>query len=397
LVRYRYEHVEQSDVVHNANASTLLGVLGYETKSYHGLTAFVQFEGVWEVGEDNYRNASNGKSAAEYPLVADQSSVELQQAWAQYICPKDPWKTTVYYGRQEIALSNQRLVGVVNWRQDRQSFDGAGLSTTPISDEANRLSFAYNYLTQVNRVFPDSSTAAGTEGRLDMNTHLAQATFKCSSVGQLILYGLFLDYDSATVSVTNNSSRTLGARLSGVGKANDALNVQYAVEYAIQEDYGSNTNAYQAAYLQGELGARLSDFAVNYGYNVLEGDSATDKFTTPLAAGHAFNGWADVFLSTPQAGLKAHSLSLNWTPSFMKGLAFTATGYEFYGESLSAHYGREIDLMAQYKISQLPGLLVAVVFTRFIGDEVNDMTGASVSGTRAESLSKTMLYTQFSF
>jgi hypothetical protein len=396
-IRYRFENVDQSGVAKDANASTLRGVLGYETKSYHGITTFAQFEGVWAVGEDNYRSGTNGKAAATYPLVADQPSVELQQAWAQYVCPLDSWKTAVRFGRQEINLSNQRLVGSVAWRQDQQSFDGVGISSMPYNAGATNLTFGYHYLNRVNRVFPDSSVTNPFQGNLDMSTHLAQATYKLDGYGQLVAYGLFLDYDGTVAAVTNNSSRTLGARASGAYKLNDTLSALYGAEYARQGDYGSNTNSYDAGYYQAEVGATWEDFTLKYGYSVLQGDSATDKFTTPLATGHAFNGWADVFLNTPNGGLKAHSLSLIYLPSVVKGLTLTGIGYVFKGESNSDHYGNELDLMADYKISQFPGLMVGVKFARFVGDKVNSMTGASVTGATAEDLTKTMVFTQYTF
>lgn len=396
-IRYRYENVDQSNVTKDANASTLRGALGYETKSYHGITTFAQFEGVWAVGEDHYRSATNGKPAATYPLVADQPSVELQQAWAQYVCPVDPWKTAVRFGRQEINLSNQRLVGAIAWRQDQQSFDSVGVSSMPYNEGATNLSFGYHFLSRVNRIFPDGTVTNPFQGNLDMSTHLAQATYKLDGLGQIVGYGLFLDYDNNVAAVTNNSSSTLGARASGAYKLNDTLSALYGAEYARQSDYGSNTNSYDAGYMQAEVGAMWQDFTLKYGYNVLQGDSATDKFTTPLATGHAFNGWADVFLNTPNGGLKGHSLSLIYVPSMVKGLTLTGIGYLFNGESNSAHYGNELDLLAEYKVSQFPGLMIGVKFARFVGDEVNSMTGASVTGATAEDLTKTMVYTQYTF
>jgi hypothetical protein len=267
----------------------------------------------------------------------------------------------------------------------------------PYNEGATNLSFGYHFLSRVNRIFPDGTGANPFQGNLDMSTHLAQATYKLDGFGQIVGYGLFLDYDNNVAAVTNNSSSTLGARASGAYKLNDTLSALYGAEYARQSDYGSNTNSYDAGYMQAEIGAMWQDFTLKYGYNVLQGDSATDKFTTPLATGHAFNGWADVFLNTPNGGLKGHSLSLIYMPSMVKGLTLTGIGYLFNGESNSAHYGNELDLLAEYKVSQFPGLMIGVKFARFVGDEVNSMTGASVTGATAEDLTKTMVYTQYMF
>ena len=84
-------------------------------------------------------------------------------------------------------------------------------------------------------------------------------------------------------------------------------------------------------------------------------------------------------------------------PSVVKGLTLTCIGYIFKGESNSEHYGNELDLMAEYKVSQFPGLMVGIKFARFVGDAVNSMTGASVTGATAEDLTKTMIFTQYTF
>ncbi len=394
-LRYRYERVDQSTFSKNANASTLRAALGYETKNYKGFTAFAQFEGVFDVGNDNYRNATNGKTL--YPLVADTPTVEMNQAVLKYGYSKDPWKTNLSFGRQEILLSNQRLVGAVAWRQDQQTFDGAGISTVPYQGNGMALSLGYNYINRVNRIFPDSSNTAPFQGRFDMDTHLGQATYKLDGIGQLVAYGLFLDYESVVAGVTNNSSATIGARASGAYKTSDTVSVLYGAEYASQSDYGSNTNSYDAAYYQIEGGVGVGALSIKYGYNVLEGESETAKFTTPLATGHAFNGWNDIFLNTPNAGLEAHAVTLSWAPPMIAGLTLTAIAYSFNADSLGDHYGDEIDLLAEYKVSQFPGLLVGVKYAKFKGDETANMTGANATGAAAESINKFWVYTQYAF
>ena len=52
--RYRFEHVDQENLDPKANASTLRLALGYESKSYHGFTGFVQFEGVFGLNGDDH-------------------------------------------------------------------------------------------------------------------------------------------------------------------------------------------------------------------------------------------------------------------------------------------------------------------------------------------------------
>lgn len=393
--RYRYENVDQSNLTHEANASTLRVALGYESKSYHGVSGFIQFEGVFGLnGDDHYRNAENGLTT--FPLVADTPTVEMNQAYGQYICPKDSWKTAVRWGRQEVLLGNQRLVGNVAWRQDQQTFDGGSVTSTPYNSDGTSLMLGYNYIYRVNRIFPDDSQVNPFQGRLDMETHVGQALVKVDGIGQLHLYGLFLDYsDGYAAPVTNNSSATIGARASGTIRATDDVAVLYGAEYASQSDYGSNTNDYSKAYYQAEIGAAAFGFTAKYGYNVLEGESATEKFTTPLATGHAFNGWCDQFLNTPNNGLEAHLLSLAYVPPILKGLTLTVNYYIFNAENTSDHIGDELDLQAEYKVASFPGLLVGVKYADFDGDEIAGNIVGTTAG--AEELTKFWLYTQYAF
>jgi len=393
--RYRYEYVDESDINKHANASTLRVALGYESKSYHGFSGFMQFEGVFALnGDDHYRNGENG--SLNFPLVADTPTVEMNQAYGQYVCPVDPWKTQVRWGRQEINLGNQRLVGAVAWRQDTQTFDGGGINTTPYNSDGKSLMLGYNYIYRVNRVFPDENQLAAFQGRLDMDTHLGQALFKLDGIGQLHAYGLFLDYDdNYATAVTNLSTSTIGARASGVVKATPDIGVIYGAEYAQQSDYGSNTQSYDAAYYQGELGAAYMGITLKYGYSVMEGsDVANQRFTTPLATLHAFDGWVDMFLNTPNAGLKAHQVTLSYNPPMLKGLTLTAVYYSFDAEANSDHFGEEINLQAEYKVLSFPGLLVGAKYGQFDGE---DITGIPAPHAGADEVTKFWLYTQYVF
>lgn len=393
--RARYEHVEQENLDNNANASTLRVALGYESKPYHGFSGFLQFEGVFGLnGDDHYRSGDNGRTT--FPLIADQASVEMNQAYAQYVCPQDPWKTQVRWGRQEINLGNQRLVGAVAWRQDTQTYDGGGVSTTPWNADGKSLMVGYNYIYRVNRIFPDENLTNPFQGRLGMETHLGQALFKWDGIGQLHAYGLFLDYDEENiVAVTNQSTSTIGARASGVYKATPDIGVIYGLEYAQQSDYGSNTQSYDAGYLQAELGASYMGFTLKYGYSSMEGsEDPNERFTTPLATLHAFDGWVDMFLNTPMAGLVTHQVTLSYVPPMLKGLTLTAVYYDFSADANSDHFGTEWDFLAEYKVASFPGLLVGAKYGMFEGD---DIAGILAPHAGAEEVSKFWLYTQYSF
>jgi hypothetical protein len=317
--------------------------------------------------------------------------VEVNQAYAQYMFSENQFKTTVKYGRQVIALANERIIGPVGWRQDQQTFDGVSMLTTPYSERDRQLDVGYAYLTRVNRIFPDNSNTAPFQGRLDMSSHLVHADFSQRDLGSAGIYGLFLDYDS--LSVAAQSSSTIGVRVAGPYKVSDALSLIYAGEIATQSDYGNNPNNYRANFLQVDAGVEWREWSSFYRYSLMEGSSATDRFITPLATVHAFDGWADLFVVTPVNGLKTHELAVEWSPLAIEGLTLTAMGLSYFAESTSEHYGDEINLRAEYRVLAFsPNLLVGLKYARFIGDDV-----ATIGGATAEHVNKFWAYTQFKF
>ncbi|MEI8045213.1 MAG: hypothetical protein WCL11_27625, partial [Verrucomicrobiota bacterium] len=80
------------------------------------------------------------------------------------------------------------------------------------------------------------------------------------------------------------------------------------------------------------------------GYEVLEGNG-TIGFATPLATLHAFNGWADMFLSTPANGLKDFYLKAGYSlpADFVaaKSLNLSAIWHDHRTEALAQGIGSE--------------------------------------------------------
>src|SRR3546814_9939519 len=77
----------------------------------------------------------------------------------------------------------------------------------------------------------------------------------------------------------------------------------YAGEYARQKDHAANPQDFALDYLMLEPGIALSGFSVKAGLERLEGNGSA-ALPTPMATLHAFNGWADKFLTTPANGLR---------------------------------------------------------------------------------------------
>ena len=88
----------------------------------------------------------------------------------------------------------------------------------------------------------------------------------------------------------------------------------------------------------------------------------TIGFATPLATLHAFNGWADMFLTTPANGLKdlylraAYSLPADFVGA--RTLALNATWHDFKTDSLDTGIGAEWDASAELTVNTNLSLLL---------------------------------------
>ncbi len=279
--RLRFETVDQDNALKDADALTLRSRLGYKTGSVSGFSAVLEFEDSRTVaGIDDY-NDTNGKGG-EYSVIADPETTELDQGFLQY-------KTdtlTSKLGRQVIKLDNTRFVGDVGWRQDRQTFDGLSFDYNPLDD----LTVKYAYLEQRNRIFAE-------EKDIDSKDHLLNASYK-TGVGTITGYGYLLEEDTDTELAFD----TFGVRFKGATEAGD-IKLLYTAEFATQEKSSKGAEDLEADYIFLEGGAVISGITAKLGYEVLGSDDGQFGFSTPLATLHAFNGWSDQFLNTPNEGL----------------------------------------------------------------------------------------------
>ena len=290
--RLRYEMVNQDNTLKTADAFTLRVRPALQTGSWHGLSAFVQGETNLELN-DNFNSTRNHET--QYSSVPDPDNIQLNQLYLKYVYGPQ-FDLTV--GRQAINLDNQRFVGSVAWRQNEQTFDAVSLNFKP----AANLAFYYGYIDQVNTIFgsesPRPKFLQAQDGEQDSQIHLVQAKLNYSPLLNATLYGYFMDFEDLKAW----SNQTYGLRLTGKKD-----NFRYVAEYAKQTEYADQPLNYDADYYALELayavtGAKpLGEVAV--GYEVLSSDDGKIGFQTPLATKHKFNGWTDMFLTTPTNGL----------------------------------------------------------------------------------------------
>lgn len=331
--RLRYESVSQ-DGLEDADALTLRARLGYETPAWRGFRALAELEGVAQFTDD-FNDTVNGHTA--YAIVPDPEAFELnrlQLAWS------GAEGRSVVLGRQRIVLGNARFVGNVGFRQNEQTFDALRASFRPFE----QTTLTYIYVDRVRRIFGDDSP----QGEWDSDSHIVQAEM-ATPAGRLTAYGLLLDFQDAPA----QSSQTYGLRWQNEWEVG-AYKPRLTLEVAQQRDYGDNTANFDLGYQHAEFGLRRGPWGVTAGGERLEGDDARG-FSTPLATLHAFQGWADVFLTTPPDGVRDlyAGASYSATPwSDTQPLTFAVTYHDFADDGGATDFGSEWDASARFTINE---------------------------------------------
>lgn len=239
--------------------------------------------------------AASSQRRPQYAVVADPENAELNRLQLQYRSPR----ATITLGRQRINLDDQRWVGSVGWRQNEQTFDAlrAEARLGPVGVD---LTYAISQRT----IF---GSDAGPRTAFDGDFVFAGLSSPAGPVqGRLFAY--LLDYDETFVLA--NSSQTYGGILSGRIPLGGGANLSLRASYARQADYGRNPFDYAADYWSIEAGTNLAGFTIAGGWERLGSDNGR-SVQTPMATLHRFNGWADVFLTTPPAGLDDTYVSLS--------------------------------------------------------------------------------------
>lgn len=284
--RLRYEQAAQTGL-RDAEAFTLRTRLGYTTAQFHGWKGMVEAENIIAADGDSYSQAGLNAGGAGRTVIADPTATEINQAWIAW----QEGNTTATLGRQRLVLDNARFIGDVGWRQNQQTFDAFALQDKTLDDTT----LTYAYLDQVNRVFSDRHA----QGRWRSDSHLFHVSYAGYPAGTITAYAYLLDFDNSAV----NSCATYGLSFAGTRPVRQGIKFAYRAEAATQSDFRSSALDYQTSYFDLEAGLAAKSGSLTAGYEVL-GSDRNVGFKTPLATLHAFNGWADLFLATPAAGLR---------------------------------------------------------------------------------------------
>ncbi len=345
-LRYRYEHVDEDNGKDHANASTLRTRLGYETKLFHGFKIFGEIENTVNIGSrraDDFLDPV-GEGTTNHSVVADAHDTELNQMYLYY----EGFGTKTKIGRQRIILDNARFVGNVGWRQNEQTFDAISVLNESIGD----VKVNYVFIDNVNRIFTDNSHNSRQANDFRMDSHLLNISYHGLGFGTATAYAYWLNFNnySSRYDFSGLSSQTLGIRLHGKPGVGPGIKALYTFEYAHQTDHANNPNNFGLDYYLVELGTQYqlnkkSSVFGKIGYEILSGEDGI-AFSTPLATLHAFNGWADKFLTTPPDGLDDLFYTLG---AKMFGAKLTVVYHEFESQGGGLDYGQEWDVILAKK------------------------------------------------
>lgn len=337
--RYRYEYVDQEGKPNKAEANTVRTRLGYETGKFQDFSVLLEFENITDIGGEHYNDTINGKTS--YPTVADPEDTNLNRLQLTYTGLPD---TSVILGRQNIVLGNQRFVGGIAWRQNDQTFDALSVKNNSLKDTT----LYYAYADQVNRIFGTRSSAGIWD---DSHIHLINASYAGWSFGKITAYSYLLDIpDSVAL-----SSATSGARFEGKYAMAEGVSGLLDLEYAHQKDYADNPNNISFHYYSIEPGVALGQWTIKGQYESIPGDG-TNAMQFALGTNHAFDGWADEFLTTPANGLVDANIGVTYVAKssnpYVNGTKAMVVYHDFSAERGSADYGTEWDAMLEQTIEK---------------------------------------------
>lgn len=347
-VRLRYEQVDQSSLADDSFAPTIRTRLGYTTAPLYGFQAMAEGVNIAVIGPERNYNAAGSNHQPTRPVVADPPMTKLDQAWVGYTYTN--W-VAAKVGEQQINLDNQRFVGDVGWRQNMQTYDAATIGSSPIKD----LNLYYGYLWDVHRVFGNVSGLPAANQDFDSRSHLINISYSGWKYGRFVGYTYLLDLHNA-VAGDPNSCATYGGYFTGQAKVTDKVSVDYRAEFAWQTDYADSTLRYGTEYYNLEGGMSVRPFAFGAGYEDLGSSANTGagggraSFRTPLATLHAFNGWDDVFLTTPANGLQDLYAYAQITLPWQIPVRFVF--HKFDADYGTGDYGQEYDVVVSKKFGK---------------------------------------------
>lgn len=347
-MRYRFENVNQDDVVNTttglplpkasqprtANANTIRTRFGILTPTFYGIQGYVEYAGT-HVLQSDYNNGKGNKPW--FSVIPDPDVNRLNQLWLSY---SDIPDTVIKGGRQRINFDDQRFIGSVAWRQQENMYDSVLITNKSVKN----LAINAGYIGNIANIL-------GTTDKI--NAPILNINYAIPDYGNLIGYAYWLGYTEAHNA--NKSSQTYGIRFINPEKPKkffDNYSLLYTAEWAIQKDYTNSPVKYETNRFNLMGGFTAYNFSFQGAMEQLNGHGVNQTFTTPLGTNHAFQGWADLFLTTPKDGIR--DVFGTVTGKFLENDSLEMTGayHAFSDDTGKINYGKEWNFQALQKFGK---------------------------------------------
>ena len=355
--RLRWESVDQPTA--EADAVTLRARAGFEIRHAPSkLALLAEAEGTLALGTDY--NAfpfaiASSQRRPQFATVADPENIELNRLQLQY----KGKAVTITVGRQRFNIDDQRFVGAVAWRQNEQTFDAARIEA-----KLGPVSLDGTYSISQRTVFGyDAGPRTAYDGDfvfLGAGTKLGPVNVKA--------FAYLLDYDAKEqaggLAVALADTQTYGLRATTTLPLSKAVKLNLAASYARQSDWKGSGPKFGADYFGAEGSLGFRGFTASAGYELIGSDptaagGAGRAVQTPMATLHKFNGWADLFLTTPNNGLQDMYVGLAYsfpTMKGIKGLNAQVTYHRFDSHVGGVDFGHEWDASIGFRTGRIAWL-----------------------------------------
>ena len=357
-LRPRIEVVSPDNSKTDALALTMRMVMGYTTKPIYGLSASAEMLAVM-VPLNAYNSQVNGKTS--YAQISDPPGINLGQGILRYQKAWGPEGIDVKAGRQVIALDDQRFFGKSDFRQNYQSIDSVLTKVTPFDHFSVLGGWGWNIKNALDNSVPSRIVIGqATYAPLPALTvdgfgyfYANQSEILYSDPQQIQSLGVpncGLKIPKKVKSFAGCDNEIYGGRARGKFTLTPDLDLTYKATYAHQAPYEGGSALIDADLVQAKLKLIWRGIDLGGEYMLL-GSNATGTygFQTLQSTKHLFNGWAELFQTTPNNGLQtlATSLSIPIGRTTLYGKY-----YNFHSDYGNIHDGDEIDVSLGYSFTK---------------------------------------------
>ncbi|WP_018076010.1 alginate export family protein [Novosphingobium nitrogenifigens] len=348
--RLRFENVDTP--TKGADALTFRARFGFEVKNAPSHLAFLaEGSGTTSIdGDYNGLSFIPAMANARYATVADPETIDLNRLQVQFRTKA----LGVTVGRQRINLDDQRWVGSSGWRQNEQTFDAARVEAGvgPVSIDAT---YAINQKTVFGS---DAGPRRNYGGRFwFLGGTVKEGPFAVKGFAYLVDYNTEEQVPALAASLAD--TQTYGVRATAALSLTRKVKLNLIGSFARQSNYKQNPANYGVDYISGEGSLSYAGWTLDGGYELLGSDGKGHALQTPMATLHKFDGWADVFLTTPGNGLQDSYVGLSKAlPKFkaLPGLNAGFVWHRFDSDVGNLHYGNEWDASVGFRLGKV-GLL----------------------------------------